>query len=171
MAAEPVEFFSLGPHVDDAARDATILGREGAGVEVDGGEELAGEDRAEAAEVVDGEQLHAVDKEGCVFRRRAADDDLAAVEGGASDAWEVLDDLDGVVVVAGDALDFAHGEDAAGDLFRRWLARGAGDEAFAGPLDVEGGLGELGGLDLLGGGIEAEAGLIDLDLPGAGLEP
>ena len=171
VTAEPLEPFRLGPHVDNAARHAAILGREGAGVEVDRGEELAREDGAEAAEVVDGEQLHAVDEEGGVFGCRAADDDLAAVEGRAGDAGEVLYHLDGVVVVAGDALDFPHGEDTTRDLFRRRLARGAGHEAFAGALDVEGGLGELGRLDLFGGGVEPEAWLIDLDLPCAGLEP
>ena len=105
--------------VDDAAHRAAVLRAEVAGIEVDLLEHLGGDDRGEAAEVVDERDRRAVDEDCVSCGRRAAHDEEPGERRRARDAGQVLERAQRVAVGAGDAIDLALLERALDHLARR----------------------------------------------------
>ena len=108
---------------DEAAERAPPLGAEAARRQRDARDQAGGDRRAPAADMEQRRQLDAVEDDAGVGGRRAPHDDVAGADGGASDAGEILDDLEWIVGGAGDAA--------------RLLARDAGLDD-AGALDAWG---------------------------------
>ena len=110
------------PDVDDAAHGAAVLRAEVARVEVDSADHLGGDDRGEAAEVVDERHRGAVDEVLRVLRGGAAHDEQAGERRRARDAGQVLQRAQRVAVGPGDARDLALVERELGHLARRLVA-------------------------------------------------
>jgi hypothetical protein len=85
----------------EAAEPAPERRAVAAGYEVDRVDEVAVDHRAQAAVVVEPRDVHAVDVDARVLRRRAPHHELARAERGARDAGQVLDDAQHVALRAG----------------------------------------------------------------------
>src|SRR5262249_27346140 len=89
--------------LDDAAEAAAVLDAVAAGHELQRLHHLAVHRRAQAAEVIQRRNVDTVYIGARVLRLRAPDDDLAAAEGRARHAGQVLHRLERVALGAGDA--------------------------------------------------------------------
>ena len=95
-----------GLHLDEAAGEIAVRRAEIARDELDAFEQVGIHGAGERAEMVEQRDRLAVEVDEGVARLAAADDEQAASDGtGPRDSREVLDDLQGVTLRSGDALD------------------------------------------------------------------
>src|SRR5262249_13120895 len=112
---------------DQAAQPAPVFGAVAARRQVDRFDQIGVDGRAQAADVIQGRDVDAVDDHAGLARGAAPDDELPRPEGRAPHARQVLHHLEGVALRAGDAARLFR---ADGGLDGFLLDSGGADDYF-----------------------------------------